>query len=175
MEKNPPDVTYVVSYLKDAVLLVEEIRKSEINSLLIGGAGGFTHYKFIERAGKHGDRMLTATLWTHQLPYSGTEEYYNRYLEKFSTTPDYHGAEAYSSLFVLADALKRAESLNSESIRAALDKTDIMTPFGPVKFESFGKYERQNRLPTMVLQVIDGNFEIVWPENIATKNLMKQK
>lgn len=175
LEKNPPDLIYMVSYLKDAVHLVEKIKKSKINSLLIGGAGGFTHYKFIAMAGNYADRMLTATLWTHQLPYPGTKEYYDRYLEKHSTTPDYHGAEAYSALFVLADALKRAESLDPAGIRAALDKTDIMTAFGPVRFESNGKYERQNRLPTMVLQIINKNFEIVWPENVATTNLMKKK
>jgi hypothetical protein len=44
----------------------------------------------------------------------------------------------------------------------------MVTPFGPVNFKSYGKYERQNSLPTQVLQIIDGKFECVWPEMLAT-------
>jgi len=167
LKKEPPDVIYMVSYLKDAALLVKTIRESKINSLLIGGAGGFTHKKFINTAGKLANNLLTATLWTHQLQYPGTKEYYDQYLKKYSIPPDYHGAEAYSALLVAADALKRAASFSPESIRAALDNTEIVTPFGPVKFTSYGKFQRQNSLPTQVLQIINGKFECVWPEDLA--------
>jgi branched-chain amino acid transport system substrate-binding protein len=40
--------------------------------------------------------------------------------------------------------------------------------YGPVKFISYGQYERQNQLPTLVLQVQKSKFEIVWPENLST-------
>ncbi len=168
LKKEPPDVIYMVSYLNDASLLVKTIRKSNINSLLCGGAGGFTHNKFIDKAGDFANNILTATLWTPQLRYPGTKEYYNQYIKKYSTPPDYHGAEAYAALLVAADVLKRAESLRPESIRAALDNTDMTTPFGPVKFVSYGKFERQNSLPTQVLQVINGKFECVWPKELAS-------
>jgi branched-chain amino acid transport system substrate-binding protein len=102
------------------------------------------------------------------LKYAGTREYYDQYTEKYRTSPDYHGAEAYSALLVAADALKRADSYSPASIRAALDKTDMMTPFGPVKFTSYEKFERQNSLPTQVLQVIKGKFECVWPQKHAS-------
>ena len=168
LKKEPPDVIYMVSYLKDAALLVKTIREAKINSLLLGGAGGFTHKKFINTAGKLANNLLTATLWTHQLQYPGTKAYYDQYIKKYSIPPDYHGAEAYSALLVAADVLKRAESFSPESIRAALDNTEIVTPFGPVKFKSYGKFQRQNSLPTQVLQIINGKFECVWPEDLAT-------
>jgi branched-chain amino acid transport system substrate-binding protein len=71
---------------------------------------------------------------------------------------------------VAADALKRSDSYSPQSIRAALDNTDMMTPFGPVKFKSYEKFERQNSLPTQVLQIINGKFECVWPQELATAN-----
>jgi len=111
---------------------------------------------------------LTATLWTPCLKYPGTQEYYNQYLKKYKAPPDYHGAEAYSALLVVADALRRAESHRPESIRKALNGTDMVTPFGPVKFTTYDKFERQNYLPTQVLQIIDGNFECVWPKDHAS-------
>ena len=168
LKEEPPDVIYMVSYLKDAALLVKNIRELKINALLCGGAGGFTHQRFITKAGKATDYVLTATLWSPQLGYPGTKEYYNHYTKKYSIPPDYHGAEAYSALLVVADALRRAESFRPANIRASLDKTDFMTPFGPVKFKSYGKFERQNRLPTMVLQILNGKFESIWPIELAT-------
>jgi len=172
LKEDPPDVIYMVSYLKDGALLVKTIRESKLNSLLVGGAGGFTSHKFITAAGANANHLLTATLWTPQLQYPGTREYYDQYTKKYASPPDYHGAEAYSALLVAADVLKRADSYRSESIRAALDKTDMMTPFGPVKFASYEKFERQNSLPTQVLQIINGKFECVWPQKLATANFI---
>lgn len=170
MKKDPPDVIYMVSYLNDGAVLVKNIRDAKIDSLLCGGAGGFTSQKFITKAGAGANLLLTATLWTPQLNYPGIKEYYDQYTEKYASAPDYHGAEAYSALMVAADVLKRADSFSPESIRAALDNTDMMTPFGPVKFTSYEKFERQNRLPTQVLQILNGKFECVWPQELATAN-----
>lgn len=172
LQTEQPDVIYMVSYLKDAVLLTKTIRELGINSWLIGGAGGFTSPRFISGAGDAANGVLTATLWTQQLPYSGTAQYYARYRQRHSTAPDYHGAEAYASLFVIADALNRSASLRAEHIRAALDATEIETAFGTVRFRTYGKFQRQNSLSTMVLQVVNGSFEVVWPKEIATSSLI---
>ncbi len=168
LKDDPPDVIYMVSYLKDGVSLVKKIRELNIKSLLIGAAGGFTSHKFITMAGSASDHLVTATLWTPQLPYQGTGNYYENYLKQYQVPPDYHGAEAYSVLLVAADSLRRAKSFKPEDIRKALDNTSLQTPFGPVSFKSYGKFERQNSLPTMVLQVTDNRFESVWPGEIAT-------
>ena len=170
LKENPPAVIYMVSYLKDGAMLVKNIRDAKIKSLLVGGAGGFTSQKFITASGASANHLLTATLWTPCLQYPGTKEYYDQYTAKYGSSPDYHGAEAYSALLVAADALKRADSYSPASIRAALDQTDLMTPFGPVKFTSYDKFERQNSLPTQVLQIINGKFECVWPQEHATAN-----
>jgi branched-chain amino acid transport system substrate-binding protein len=173
LKEDPPDVIYMVSYLKDAALLVKTIRESKLNALLVGGAGGFTSQKFIDAAGDNANHLLTATLWTPSLKYPGTKAYYDQYFKKYGSPPDYHGAEAYSALLVAADVLKRADSYRPESIRAALDDTDLITPFGPVKFTSYEKFERQNSLPTQVLQIINSKFECVWPEDHATSNFIQ--
>lgn len=165
---DPPDIIYMVSRLDDGAALVKAIREVKVDALLCGGAGGFTSQEFIKRAGKAANQLLTATLWSHQLPYPGAKEYHDRFLHMYSYPPDYHGAEAYSALLVAADALKRADSLSPGSIRAALDKTYMMTPFGPVKFYSYDGFERQNTVRTLVLQIIDDRFEVIWPPDIAT-------
>jgi branched-chain amino acid transport system substrate-binding protein len=168
LTREPPDVIYMISYLQDGVALVRTIRELNVKSLLCGGAGGFTLPEFIESAGDSANNLITATLWSSQLPYPGAREYFDRYLEMYSSPPDYHGTEAYSALFVAADALKRAASHTPKDIRAALSQTFMMTPFGPVKFYTYEDFERQNSVRTQVLQIINRQFEVIWPPDLAT-------
>jgi branched-chain amino acid transport system substrate-binding protein len=72
----------MISYLEDAVALVKQIREVKIKSLLCGGAGGFTHPKFITMAGAAANYLLTATLWSPQAGYPGAKAYYDQYLKK---------------------------------------------------------------------------------------------
>ena len=44
-----------------------------------------------------------------------------------------------------------------------------MTVFGPVKFVSYEKMSNQNKLPTYLVQWIDGKLELVWPREVASK------
>ncbi|MCG6862166.1 MAG: ABC transporter substrate-binding protein [Chromatiaceae bacterium] len=174
IQQDPPDVVYMVSYLDDAVLLVQALRKLNINSLLIGAGGGFVDPRFISMLGDSANGILTAALWRPELPYSGAQEYHDSYVELHSEAPDYHGAEAYAAVFVAANALERAETLTPEEIRKALDETDLETPFGHVRFRSYGKFERQNKTPTVVLEVSDSKLELAWPQNIATSGKSAQ-
>lgn len=165
---EPPDIIYMVSRLEDGVVLVKTIQELGIDVLLCGGAGGFTNPEFIARAGEAADGLITATLWTHQVPYPGARTYYDQFIKRYHYAPDYHGAEAYAALQVVADVLKRTESLKPKDIRSALDNTFLMTPFGPVKFYNYDDFERQNTIRTMVLQVESGRFEVIWPPDLAT-------
>jgi branched-chain amino acid transport system substrate-binding protein len=168
LTQEPPDVIYMISYLEDAVMLVQQIRDIKLNSLLIGGAGGFTLEEFIRRAGKSANHLMTASLWSEHVLYSGAKEYYTQYVKRYGKSPDYHGAEAYSALLVTSDALKRTTSFSPKTIREALNRTYMITPFAPVKFYAYEDFERQNRVNTLVLQIIDGKFETVWPPELAS-------
>lgn len=168
LKARPPDVVYMVSYLKDAVKLVDHLRGMELKALLCGGAGGFTHYKFIESTHAAGDGLVTAALWGPETDFNGARAYYAQYIERYQNPPDYHGVEAYSAVLVAAEALKNARDLQPESIRAALQGLAMETPFGPVQFIRQEAYERQNWIDTLVFQVIDNRFRCVWPERLAT-------
>jgi branched-chain amino acid transport system substrate-binding protein len=168
LTEEPPDVIYMISYLEDAVMLVQQIRDIELNSLLIGGAGGFTLEEFIQKAGKSANHLLTVSLWSEHVLYSGAKEYYTQYVKRYGKSPDYHGAEAYSALLVASDALTRTTSFSPKNIREALNRTYLITPFAPVKFFSYEDFERQNSINTLVLQIIDGRFETIWPPELSS-------
>lgn len=167
LKDSVPDVIYMVSYMRDGVELVKQINASGLHSLLSGGAGGFTHPEFIQKAGPGAQHLLTATLWTSDQKDLLAKMYADHYRSEFKQLPDYHGAEAYSAMMVVADALRRTRSFKPADIRNSLAATDLATPFGKISFVSYGKYERQNRGMTLVLQAIEGRYQCVWPKEMA--------
>jgi branched-chain amino acid transport system substrate-binding protein len=168
LAEEPPDVIYMIAYLEDAVMLVQQIKALKITALLCGGAGGFTLQEFAKRAGKAADYLLTAALWSPNVRYPNASAFYTQYTERYDGSPSYHGAAAYSALLVAADALKRAKSFRPHDVRAALDRTYMQTPFGPVKFYHYEDFKRQNSVNTLVLQIIDGKFVTIWPPEVAS-------
>ncbi|MFH1090339.1 MAG: ABC transporter substrate-binding protein, partial [Pseudomonadota bacterium] len=170
--KNP-DMVYMISYLMDASLLMRQSKELDLNAkLFVGGAAGFTLPEFQKNAGEAAEFVYSATLWTETVPYPGAKEYYDKYVARFKSATEYHGAEAYACMYVIADALKRSKELTSSAVREALVTTDMMTVFGPVKFISYDKKKQQNSLPTYLVQWQKGKLETVWPKNIATKPYM---
>ena len=168
-----PDIVYMISYIMDASLLMKQAKELKLTpKLLVGGAAGFTLPEFKTNAGKASENVISATLWHQILPFPGAMDYYKKFKARFHKSVDYHGAEAYSACYVIADVLKRAKSFKNTDIKAALDATDMMTVFGPVKFGTWGKLKNQNKADTYVVQWIDGNLELVWPAKLATKPLV---
>lgn len=167
-----PDIVYMISYIMDASLLMKQAKELKLTpKMFIGGAAGFTMPEFKKNAGIASEKVISATLWHQVLRYPGAMDYYKKYVARFKSETEYHGAEAYAAAYVIADALKRAKSFSSEDVRQALAETNMMTVFGPVKFISYDKFKNQNKLPTYVVQWINGKLELVWPEHLATKKL----
>jgi branched-chain amino acid transport system substrate-binding protein len=170
IKKLNPDVVYMVSYIMDASLLMKQAKELKLTpKMFIGGAAGFTLPEFAENAGVASDKVISATLWHQVLPFPGAMDYYNKFVAKHNKPTEYHGAEAYSACYVIADVLKRAKSFKNTDIKQALSETDMMTVFGPVKFTTWGKMKNQNIATTYVVQWIDGKLELVWPTDHATK------
>ncbi len=164
-----PDLVYMISYVMDASLIMRQSMELDINpKMFVGGGAGFTLPDFYQNAGKAAEGVFSADLWVPTLPYPGAMDYFKNYKKQFGKDTEYHGAEAYAAMQVIADVLKRAKTFSAEDIRQALAATDMMTVFGKVKFASYGKMTNQNKVPTYLVQWIKGKLECVWPKEVAT-------
>jgi len=165
-----PDLIYMVSYVMDASLLMRQSKELQINpKLFVGGGAGFTLPEFAKSAGDASDGVYSATLWVETLPFPGAKEYFKNFQKRYGADTEYHGAEAYAAIYVVADALRRAKSITPKDVRDALTHTDMKTAFGPVKFVSYGKKTQQNKVDTYMVQWQKGELEAVWPTSAATK------
>jgi branched-chain amino acid transport system substrate-binding protein len=172
LRASKPDVIYMVSYAMDAVLLMRKIKALRIDArLYAGSAAGFAIPEFIQCAKETAEYVVTTTPWSPRVAYPKAQEFAEKYKTHFKDYPSYHGAEAYSALYVIKDSLERAKTWTPDDIRDAMKATNTMTAFGPVKFENKEGYTNQNfmDMDTLVMQVINGRRETIWPENYATK------
>lgn len=165
-----PDLVYMISSsILDPPSLLHQARELGLNPKIFVGFGtSFTLQEFYEYAGDTSEYVMSVVAWTPSLPYPRANEYYENFVAKYNSPAEYHGAQAYATMYVIADALNRAESLTPSDVRDALEQTDTTTAFGPVKFISYGKKTHQNSLPTPLVQWIKGRIEIVWPRELAT-------
>ena len=80
------------------------------------------------------------------------------------------GGYAYEAIVVVANALERAASLDSEAIAEALRRTSYASPLmvagGPVTFDATG--ENPNASPAL-LQIFGGRPTVVWPRAAAER------
>lgn len=164
-----PDLIYMISQIQDGALIMQQSKELGLNpKLFMGDPSTFALDEFKERAGEASAFVYSPMIWTPSLPYPGAKEYYNRFLSKYGTPPDYHGAQAFATMQIIAGVLKKAKSLASKHVRDALSEMDMMTVLGPVKFVSYGRKTQQNRLPTYLVQWLRNGLQTVWPKNVAS-------
>ncbi len=166
IKKIRPDGIIMVSYLEDSVMIMKKCREMQINPKLYFGTGaGFTLNEFLRRTEGTGEYIFTVSQWHSTLKTPGNEEFVKRFTERYKETPTFHSMEAYVSLKILAEAIRRAGSDKNEDIRKSLLALDTDTPYGKVKFETFDGLTNQNRHTMVVLQVQGGHYVLLWPES----------
>jgi branched-chain amino acid transport system substrate-binding protein len=162
-----PDAVLFVSYLDDAVSLMEQSRAIDFHAPMVTAAGaGFGLPDFPQLAGPAAEYTISVTQWTPDAQWPGVAEFTTRFRDKYGYAPQYHSAEAYVSLHLAADALRRAATTERSAVREALQITQLTTIFGDIRFDAQG----QNDHPMLVTQVIDGDFVTVYPPDVAVRD-----
>jgi branched-chain amino acid transport system substrate-binding protein len=167
--KNP-DVIALASFLDDSVRIMRQCRELDIHPLVFMGlGGGYSLSEFGLLAGDASNYVFSVSWWNPSVPYAGSREYYDAYIKRYHAQPDFLGAELYAATQVLADAVSRASKCDPEGLQKALASTDLETIVGPVKFVSYSNKTQQNRLPTYLIQWLDGEMKTVWPPKLASR------
>ncbi len=163
--KNP-DVVYFASYLLDATTLMRQSETVNLNPKFYTSAGtGFAVAEFPtdKGAGKYANYTYSVSQWLPTAKWAGSKEFDDKYFQLTKAHPSFHALEAYVALLVAAEAMKKNMSSPS-AIRDQVRATDMaMTPFGPIKFDEKG----QNAHPTLVTQIQNQQYKVVWPSDAA--------
>ncbi len=170
------DLVCIVSRPREASLILEQMRAMELAPKMVLGFGNpFSTEAFFAHAWGNAQGVCTITPWVHSVRYSGVQQFTQGFISVYGRLPDYHAAQAYAGLQVLAHALHQAETLAPQDVRNALNAIEMETVYGPVRFASYAKKDRQNRPPSLLVQWIDDRPEVIWPPKLKTANFQRWK
>lgn len=163
-----PDLLIVSGHSKGAATAIRQISEMRVHVPVLA----MTHCDSADIIGKFGDAAeytLCATQWAPTLSYSddlfgSAADFAALFEETYDYAPPYQAAESAAAVQVFADAFERAGELDQQKVRDALAATDMMTFYGPIKFDETGKNIAK---PMALYQVLNGEYKVVWPSDFA--------
>jgi branched-chain amino acid transport system substrate-binding protein len=168
-----PDILVVSAHEKGPPLAIRQMQEMVVDVPMLA----LTHCdsaRVAEQMGKAAEYALCASQWDASLSYEdgyfgSASDYAKLFQETYDYPAPYQAAESSAGVLVFADALQRAGSLEPAAVRDALAATDIMTFYGPVKFDETGKNTAK---PMVLYQIQDGQYKVVAPAEWASAELI---
>lgn len=165
------------SYLPDATLAIKGLKQQDVNFQgILGMDAGFVDTKFIPNVGKDTEGLISREVWAKDLSSKKplVKQVNDLFKSKYGTDMNGSSARAFTGVFVLADAINRAASLEPAKIQAALQTTDLkgeqlIMPWDGVSFDARGQNTKGRGI---MVQIQKGEYVTVWPLELASKELI---
>lgn len=119
--KNP-EAIFVPGYYTEVGLIARQARELGIKAPLLGG-DGWDSPKLTEIGGKAIENSYFSNHYSNEDQSPRVQEFVSKFKESYHTLPDGMAAMGYDSVLILADAMKRAKSLQTPDILTALNAT----------------------------------------------------
>ena len=106
-----------------------------------------------------------------------TLPFVDAFSKKYGNMPSYAGYTAYDDVYIIADAIKRAGSVDSDKLVDAMEKTDYVGTIGRVQFlpkgdpHVHGLKTGEGLITGLMLQWQDGKQVNMWPTTLAKGKL----
>ncbi len=97
------------------------------------------------------------------------DDFVSAYQAKFGSEPSYHAAGGYAAGLILQKAIEKANSIELDKVKAALDSLDLLTFYGYIKFDTTAEAHGLQTGHEMVYiqwqKGADGKLvkQVVWP------------
>ena len=170
MKSKNPDLLLVAGYTGDVTVIARQTSEIGVPLKMFGTMLGPTLPGFVEALGPKAEGLLEPVQWTADAGYKDeifgwTSTELAALCEKTTKhVCDYHPPQSIAALQVYQRAIEKAGSLDPQKVRDALAQTNIMTAYGPVRFNERG----QNIAKGMtVVQIQNGKPVVVYPEQAA--------
>ncbi len=167
-KQENPDVFYIVGYPGDYPVFFRNAKENDFNPKLIFiVAPEFPNYpKDI------GDYVAGVDVWSPYLNTPEAKAFVKKFESKFGRAPEYWAPFGYTAIKMVVKAIEDAKSLDKEKLISALEKVEIKSPLGTVKFKQTGRTLHQVVDKLFVVQWQGGKVAILYPEEYKTGELI---
>jgi branched-chain amino acid transport system substrate-binding protein len=123
VKRANPDVIFLPGYYTEVGLMLKQAKQMGINTPFLGG-DGWDSPKLQELAGPEGVKgNYISSHFSADDKDEKVQAFVKDYVDNFGAKPGAMAALGHDGMLVLADALKRAENFNAESIKMAINST----------------------------------------------------
>jgi branched-chain amino acid transport system substrate-binding protein len=149
VKADQPDAIYASGFYFTGGPLVSQLRGGGVTAPLVGPESYSTH-QFVEIAGPAAEGVVITNVidWASKHPQELA--FLSDWEKKAGFKAEAVGAQTYTAMMVLADALRRAGSDDPKKIREALAATNLRTAIGQVSFNN--RREVRKAFPVSVVK-----------------------
>jgi branched-chain amino acid transport system substrate-binding protein len=153
-----PEAVFAPCYYTEAGLIVRQARELGITVPMFGG-DGWEAPELLEIGGKAMEGTYYSTHYSAEDQAPKVQEFVKKFKARWNgETPDAMAALGYDSMMVLAEAIKRAGTTESQKLREAIAATrDFLGVTGKTTLDA----QRNATKPAVIITVKDGKFKYV--------------
>jgi branched-chain amino acid transport system substrate-binding protein len=138
LKASGADGAFVSAETQDGSTFVKQ--KAELGlTTKVFGVGSWATADFMTLAGAAANGIYAAVPYAYTMKTPKNEAFVKAYQEQYKTPPGKYSAAGYNTLYILAQAIARAQSADADKIREALLKTDYDGPNGHFQFDDKGQ------------------------------------
>ena len=169
-----PDMLLGGTYFNDCVLIVKQMKELNFDVKILGVSVGPQLPAYVSNLGKDGDYVTGCEWWTPYAKWQGAfwgtpAEFAKKMEERFGYVPSYHPTSAAVAGTVLAAAIQKAGTLDTDKVMETLKAMKITTVWGPMAWNPQG----QNiEIHSSVVQVLNGEVKVVFPLDAKNADLV---
>jgi branched-chain amino acid transport system substrate-binding protein len=157
MKSVNPNSLFLDVRFPDSVTVLKQLAEFGIKKPLFSTIN-FYNPKLVAQAGQYMEGTFIALNWAPELNDPASNAFKEVYQAKLKELPDANAELGWTSVSVIAAALKSAGAdADAEAIRAALKKTDWLSPGGPIKFDE----HNDAHVPAHILEFKDGKYHVI--------------
>ncbi|MCU0632483.1 MAG: ABC transporter substrate-binding protein [Methanolinea sp.] len=185
VKSKNPDIIYAVTFLNELVPMTQQARRDVGLNTLILSIENNDDPDYYKGVGSYGDAQVMESRFSpYAVPKGSTEEATRQFLsnfdKKYGGFAGMMGAATYESVYVAAEAIEKAGSLEKAKIRDALANLAMPQMMEIMKggIISFSPDFHESKFDLYVVQLAidpasgEPRPTIVWPENLKAKEFM---
>jgi branched-chain amino acid transport system substrate-binding protein len=167
-EKNP-DAFVGLTYPPDTILASKQAKEISFNPRVFFTAVGTAFPVYRQVIGADAEGVTGIGSWSSKTS-PAARAYFEAHVKKFQKEPDrWASAHCWASLQILQAAIEKV-GLDRKAIRDYIAGNEHATILGPIRFKG-----SEIQFPGTVSQWVGGDFEVVWPPDRATAQLVIPK
>ncbi|RIK45986.1 MAG: ABC transporter substrate-binding protein [Chloroflexi bacterium] len=161
VQQAAPDALLIAALTDATIAVVTQAREMGLDQHIICG-NSCNPPAFLAGAGAAAEGLLVGATWNSAVMRGNSAAFIAAFRARFNHDPDQFAAQAYTAMYVLADAARRAASSEPADLVAALAATrDVPSPLGDFSFDA----QREPAIDPVVQVVRDGAFTVLDAEN----------